>query len=195
MGKHNRVRHRAADEVVAFVGPVGVGKTTAVHSLSTERVTTRAVLRPGDQGQRFRVQHGEARVDQGGWTAPDGRHVGLFGTPGQVAFTDVYSPAEGGQCRLVLLVPGDHPGAVAECVEWFTYLGQPFWGAITVGVTRRLEGRGGADLSRYRAALAQFDPNVVVVDADPRERDAVMQLVQAAIGEACGGREVLDQAG
>ncbi|HRW18904.1 MAG TPA: hypothetical protein P5181_08675 [Dermatophilaceae bacterium] len=170
------VRHQ-----VAFVGPFGVGKTTAVHAVSdtdvvNTDVSTRALPRPGSPRKATTT----VGIDYGEWTTPAGVTIGVYGTPGQERF----SPARRGaatKAHCVLWLFGNQPYGVDEGEEWLGYLGADSWRRLTVAVSRLGERKGCPDLAAYGRMAHRFDKSIPVVAADPRERDDVERVVLTAL--------------
>jgi signal recognition particle receptor subunit beta len=170
---------------VAFVGPFGVGKTTAVRVVSDTPVVNTDVLtavgrlpRPGSPRKRTTT----VGLDYGEWFAPDDSVVSVVGTPGQERFITVRRSAEPRSTSIVLWVFGDRPYAVDEAAEWLGYLGdQRTWSRLVVAVTRIDETTPGPRLESFRPMLDGFADGIPLLSADPRERDDVVRVLNVAL--------------
>lgn len=117
---------------VVFVGPMGVGKTTAVTALSDVSVagtdvrrSTLAFTEPAQDGKTTTT----VGIDYGEWTDPEGRRIALLGTPGQVRFSSARDSVTARRARLVLWVFGQRPDAAFEIGRWLELLGdESVWG-------------------------------------------------------------------
>ncbi|SJM64618.1 ATP/GTP-binding protein [Gulosibacter sp. 10] len=174
------IGHRAIREL-AFVGPFGVGKTTAVRTLSDIEVANTEVV---TSSFRHRAVGGKARttvgIDYGEWHTPEGI-VALYGTPGQARFRILRSRNLPETTRQILLLYGDHEHALEEAREWLSYLDAERLGArLTVGLTR-LERGGGPPVVAYRQLLdALFSREIPLFVVDPRKREDVAFLARMA---------------
>lgn len=181
--RHIVVGHRSNREL-AFVGPFGVGKSTAVRALSTVEVATTEVLTAAAlrTGRRAAEQKSTTTValDYGEWRSPFGT-ITLYGTPGQSRFRterDRHMPA---WTALVLLLFGHTDYALEEAEEWLSYLDAGKLGPrLTVVITRK-EGHADAELDPYRQLAQRFSPEIQVTTADPRDTDDVSRVVLMAL--------------
>ena len=86
---------------VVFVGPVGVGKTTCVETLSTVLPIMTEVK--GSENDEFIPRWKTTTtvgIDYGIWKRDDGTEIGLFGTAGQDRFESTRAPKIGrASCR------------------------------------------------------------------------------------------------
>jgi signal recognition particle receptor subunit beta len=171
---------------ISFVGPFGVGKTTAVFTLcgasvSTTEVTSSMVA--ARLGRRVKPTT-TVGLELGEWTAPDGGQLTVVGTPGQERFDVVRRSAMPRSMGVVLWLFGGHEYAVLDARLWLEFISKEVPASkITVAVTRL--GDDPEDLARFeeiRATIARTAPTVPVVRADPRERDDVERLVLLAAG-------------
>ncbi len=169
---------------IAFVGPFGVGKTTAVRTISdTEVVNTDVVSavgrapRPGSPRKRSTT----VGIDYGEWISPVGV-VSIVGTPGQERFVTMRQSALPRSTAVVLWLFGDRGYAVDEGEEWVTFLGgRPVWERLTVAVTRHGDTADSPPLSAFRAMLDRYDRRMPLVTADPRDRGDLVELCSRAL--------------
>ncbi|MDY6054902.1 hypothetical protein [Micrococcus sp.] len=170
---------------VVFVGPMGVGKTTAVTALSDipvvgtdVRQSTLTFAEPSQEGKTTTT----VGIDYGEWTDPEGNRIALLGTPGQVRFSSARESVTAGRARVVLWIFGQRPDAAFQIGRWLELLGDASVWSRTVIALTRLEG---ADPERAIAlARRTLDPrfqHVPVLVADPREAADVARVTLASL--------------
>lgn len=170
---------------VSFVGPFGVGKSTAVRSLSdTDVVNTDVrsavgkIPRPGSP-RKLTTTVG---LDYGEWHRPGGPIVAIVGTPGQERFQTVRKSATPRSSAVVLWLFGDQTYAIDEAREWIEFLGgERTWRRLTIAVTRLGDRRGCPTLAHYRELAGSYDAGMPVLPADPRDRESVAELVRISL--------------
>ncbi|MBO3129161.1 GTP-binding protein [Dermatophilus congolensis] len=167
---------------VTFVGPYGVGKSTAVRSLSDIPVVNTEVMstmaRPGGRAARRMTTVG---LDYGEWGSNYGA-VAVVGTPGQARFQSTRDHARGRASAVVLWMYGQNEYALEETAEWIKVLGnEQTWSRLTVAVTRLDEGENHPALEDYRPVLDSFSPDIRLLAGDPRDRDSVIRVVETAL--------------
>jgi uncharacterized protein len=178
---------------VAFVGPFGVGKTTAVCTVSDSAVTTTEVMSSALRAQTGRHIKTTTTVglEIGEWTAPDGRRVSIVGTPGQERFDLVRRSAMPRSTGVVLWLFGNHDAALLDAELWLEFLGKEVaTEKLTVAVTR-LDNDADPLLSQFREVVHRCDARIPVVAADPRERDSVAEVAVIALRLPTTTKEVV----
>ncbi|MBW3086225.1 hypothetical protein KEM60_02436 [Austwickia sp. TVS 96-490-7B] len=169
---------------MAFVGPLGVGKTTAVRSISDVPVLSTEVMRAAiavraDSFNNKRTT--TVGIDYGEWTTPSGMRVGVVGTPGQVRFSSTRTSVIARRGSIVLWLFGDHPQPVQQAAEWIERLGDAsVWSRLVLAITRRPP-YGGTDLAEFEACARSYHPQMKVLDADPRVREDVARIIITAL--------------
>ena len=98
-----------SDAEVVFIGPVGVGKTTAVQTLSSvPPINTEVMMFEGaEEFLHTSKTTTTVGIDYGMWVRPDGKVIGLFGTTGQDRFTDSRTPLLNPDAGIVIWLYGD----------------------------------------------------------------------------------------
>ena len=154
-----------SDAEVVFIGPVGVGKTTAVQTLSSvPPINTEVMMFEGaEEFLHTSKTTTTVGIDYGMWVRPDGKVIGLFGTTGQDRFTDSRTP---------LLNP-DTLGT--DLGSWITTAGGPTNShRILIGVNYPTD----EGLNEIKATLEQLElGHIRVTTADPRNIDDVRRVV------------------
>jgi signal recognition particle receptor subunit beta len=167
---------------VVFVGPFGVGKSTAVRSVSDVPVVVvePAAAQPESRASR-RLADPET-VERGEWWSGPGDPVAVVAAPGQVRVGAL--PCAEAECttRAVLWLYGHTPDALDEADEWLGYLA-PDLGDIPLSVAvTRLEVPGDRPaLADYRPVVDRWARGAPVVSADPRDRQSVEEVLLAAV--------------
>ena len=185
-----------AQQQVAFVGPFGVGKTTAVFTLCGDSVASTDV-----QSSLVRARAGRhvkptttVGLEMGEWTAPDGRTVSVVGTPGQERFDLVRRSAMPRSAGVVLWLFGDHEHAGLDAELWLDFIAaEVLMDKITVALTRLAGQDVEAELDAFRQIVDRFSPTIPVLAADPRDAGDVQAVVLTAL--RAPALQVVDQAG
>ena len=167
---------------VAFVGPFGVGKTTAVDAVSAGDVTTTEVPSSGARHTSGRHIKPTTTVglELGDWITPDGKIVSLVGTPGQERFDDVRKSAMPRSNGVVLWLYGHHEHALLDCELWLHFITQDVAATkLTIAVTRLDE--ASISVEDFQGVVAQIDDRIPVLAADPRDRASVERILLAAL--------------
>jgi uncharacterized protein len=169
---------------VSFVGPFGVGKTTAVFSLCGASVSSTEVRRSmlaGGSGRRVK-QTTTVGLELGDWTAPDGLPVTIVGTPGQERFDVVRRSALPQASAVVLWLFGDHQHAALDARLWTELIAEDVpLSKVTVALTRLNPATEPDQFDEVRNSLAQVQPGLSIAIADPRSADDVAAVVSVAL--------------
>ena len=172
---------------VVFCGPLGVGKTTAVRTVSDVEVANTDVRRAGS---RHAAETSDEKttttvgIDYGEWRPAGSTPVAVFGTPGQVRFDTVRASTMSGSLHTVLWLYGHTDYAVDEAEEWLRYLAvqdATVYERMTVAVTRLEEPGEHPGLGDFATLLKEFG-DIPVIAADPRDRTDVERVVSTALG-------------
>ena len=148
-----------SDAEVVFIGPVGVGKTTAVQTLSSvPPINTEVMMFVGaEEFVHTSKTTTTVGIDYGMWVRPDGKVIGLFGTTGQDRFTDSRTPLLNPDAGIVIWLYGDSDTLGTDLGSWIT----------------TDEG-----LNEIKATLEQLElGHIRVTTADPRNIDDVRRVV------------------
>lgn len=178
---------------VAFVGPFGVGKTTAVCTVADGSVTTTEVMSSalrGRTGGRHLKTTTTVGLEIGEWRSPSGSKVSVVGTPGQERFDMVRRSAMPRSTGVVLWLFGHHDVALLDAELWMEFITKEVHTRkMTVAITRLAKGEAG--LPRFRDVISRFDPRVPVICADPRERKDVIDVLHTALRLPAREKEVV----
>ncbi len=179
---------RSATPQVVFVGPYGVGKSTAVRAVSDVEVVPDPTVVPAVPGTRAALRASGCGSERGEWAGgPDGP-VSVVSVAGQLRFravgTGLVPPT-----RMVLWLYGHTPDALDEAEEWLGYLSPELGESpLTVAVTR-LEVPGDRPaLVDYRPVVDRWVRGAPLVSADPRDRESVEEVLTAAVRASAPAR-------
>ncbi|KQB85164.1 hypothetical protein [Corynebacterium oculi] len=168
---------------VVFIGPVGVGKTTAVRTLSSiptinteAQLSSEADLSPEHTPTKQSTTVG---LDIGLWERPDGTLVGLYGTPGQDRFVACRTPMLNPQAGIVIWLYGNSPKLLEDLYHWIDVAGGK---DSAHRLTVALNYASTSHLSDVQKSLKKKGYKGVPVHlVDPRREEEVRQLVTTAI--------------
>ncbi len=192
-GRRPAVRaHPPVPVKIVVAGAFGVGKTTAVASISEiPPLTTEAAMTSAaaDVDRRDLVPEKTTTtvaMDFGRITIDDSLKLYLFGTPGQERFGFMWDDLTRGALGALVMVDTRRLEDCFAAVDYFERLDLPFVVAVN-----RFEDELLHDLEEVRWALA-VDPSVRVVSFDARRfvsvRDALLVVLHEALRAAQQGR-------
>ncbi|MEN9373320.1 MAG: hypothetical protein RIR79_872 [Pseudomonadota bacterium] len=175
--------HTTTHQVV-FVGPFGVGKTTALRSVSDIPVVDTDVA--SSEVDAAMQSNGKTTttigLDYGEWSFPDGSRVSLVGVPGQDRFEAMWDTLIAHSSAIVLWVYGDRDPDLIELHKWLRALAQrKALARLAVAVTRFPTDYQDSALTPYRDIVERFHPFAPVITADPRNANEVMQAITMAL--------------
>nr|VDG64146.1 Uncharacterised protein [Streptococcus thermophilus] len=171
------------DHEVVFLGPVGVGKTTAISTLSTlAPVQTEVYAATADDFYVHAKTTTTVGIDYGMWHRPDGRTIGLYGTPGQERFHAARGPATNPEAGLVLWLFGYEHLLEDQVREWIMAIHDlDAFDRVVVAVNFQQPGQPDA-VAALRLLIPDYGfPDVPIMSADPRKPADVSAVVDAAL--------------
>lgn len=167
---------------VAFVGPFGVGKTTALRAISDIPVVDTDVASSERLPPIPGKTHTTVGFDYGELKLPDGERIGLFGLPGQDRFGAMWHMVLPSASAVVLWLHGDHPQLARELRHWLAALnGLVTPAKLSVAVTRVPPELAESRLELLSDELARFNPVAPLLTADPRRSQDVRLAVAMAL--------------
>jgi uncharacterized protein len=177
---------------IVVAGGFGVGKTTAVGSISeispltTEADMTAASLGIDDTSQVPAKRTTTVAMDFGCITIDESLKLYLFGTPGQDRFGFMWDDLAIGAIGALVIVDSRRLDDCYPAVDYFERLGLPFVVAVN-----RFDGLVAHDLPSIRWALA-IDDAVPLTTFDARDklsvRDALLVVLDQALARARGAQ-------
>lgn len=175
--------HTTSQQVV-FVGPFGVGKTTALRAVSdipvvnTDVASLEACANP-ELPDKTDTTTG---FDYGEWRFVDGSRVSLIGIPGQERFKVMWDVMLPRSSAIVLWLYGNREGQMAECAKWLEALAErKAIARLAVAVTRVPDAEAERVLTPYRDMIGCYHPLAPVITADPRSKSDVLQAITMAL--------------
>ncbi|OIO60514.1 MAG: hypothetical protein COX57_07265 [Alphaproteobacteria bacterium CG_4_10_14_0_2_um_filter_63_37] len=167
---------------VVFVGPFGVGKTTALRAISDIAVVDTDVF----TAERHKANPEKARTtvgfDYGEIKLDEKQRIALFGLPGQYRFDAMWQTFLPSAVAVVLWVYGDAPQAERDLGIWLEVLRRYIAPEVlSVAVTRMTEPVEEEQLEGFYNVLAQFNPLAPLICADPRRPEDVRSAVAMAL--------------
>jgi uncharacterized protein len=164
---------------IIFTGPVGVGKSTAIASISdTPPVKTEELATDFSKGDKTTTT---VAMDYGVMNLDDGECLHLYGTPGQERFDFMWDILTEGGVGLVLLINNDVVNPMQD-LHFFLDAFDSFIkkSRLVVGVNF-MDTRPGPTISDYREQLKQTKYKAPVFEIDARERRDVALLLEALL--------------
>ncbi|MGQ0837745.1 GTP-binding protein [Actinokineospora sp.] len=173
---------------IVVAGGFGVGKTTAVTSISeiqpltTEAEMTTVGARHDDPGLVPGKHTTTVAMDFGCITIDETLKLYLFGTPGQDRFGFMWDDLATGALGALVIVDSRRLDDCYPAVDYFEQLQLPFVVAVNL-----FDGLAAHDLNAIRWAL-DIDESTAVIAFDARERlsvrDALLAVLDTSLGRA-----------
>jgi signal recognition particle receptor subunit beta len=173
---------------IVIAGGFGVGKTTAVGSISeispltTEADMTTASIGVDDVSKVPAKRTTTVAMDFGCITIDESLKLYLFGTPGQDRFGFMWDDLAIGAIGALVIVDSRRLDDCYPAVDYFERLGLPFVVAVN-----RFDGLVAHDLPSIRWALA-VDDGIPLITFDARDklsvRDALLVVLDQALARA-----------
>lgn len=164
---------------IIFTGPVGAGKTTAIHAISdAPPVSTDA--RAKDM-TASRKQTTTVAMDYGTMRLNDKERIHLYGTPGQERFNFMWDILTEGGIGLILLLDNTRPAPFND-MRFFTQAFRSFIQntSLVIGVTRS-DLKPTPHIDEYHRELDGLGIKAPIFEIDARRREDVSLLVQALL--------------
>ncbi|PAT08392.1 hypothetical protein [Corynebacterium hadale] len=172
-----------SDSEVVFVGPVGVGKTTGVATISTVTpINTEAHANASDDFIAQTKTTTTVGIDFGVWDRADTTRVAVFGTAGQDQFDDARTPARNPAAALVVWLFGLPQLLEQQVVHWLETIGSLDAYHRTTFAVNFIDPDGPDPLPILRDFLSTAGhSDIPVVAADPRVHDDVARVIDLAL--------------
>lgn len=171
------------DADVVFLGPVGVGKSTAIAALSTlAPVQTEVFASNSDDFYVETKTTTTVGIEYGVWHRSDGRTIGLYGTPGQERFDVARSHAANPEAAVVLWLFGYEHLLDDEIAEWVMVIHHlNAFNRVVVAVNFTEPGQEDPVAKLIGLIPSYGFPDVPIVSADPRNPADVAAVVDLAL--------------
>lgn len=169
---------------IVIAGGFGVGKTTAVASISEIPPLTTEAMMTSVAAEIDRAGHVPAKttttvaLDMGRITIDEGLKLYLFGTPGQDRFGFMWPDLSSGAIGALVIVDTRRLDECFPAIDYFEAIALPFVVAVN-----RFDDSLAHDLSDVRWALAISD-EIPIITFDARERVSVRDALLAVLGRS-----------
>jgi signal recognition particle receptor subunit beta len=164
---------------IIFAGPVGAGKTTAIHSISdVPPVKTDATA---SDMAKDRKSATTVAMDYGIMNLPGGEKLHLYGTPGQERFNFMWDILTEGGIGLILLLDNTRADPFLD-MKFFLGSFSQFISKTTVaiGVTQ-MDLSDKPTIADYQIKLKEIGLNRPVFAVDARVKNDISILVQSLL--------------
>ncbi|MCK9619690.1 MAG: GTP-binding protein [Methylobacter sp.] len=164
---------------IIFAGPVGAGKTTAIHSISdVPPVKTDATA---SDMAKDRKSATTVAMDYGIMNLPGGEKLHLYGTPGQERFNFMWDILTEGGIGLILLLDNTRADPFLD-MKFFLDSFSQFISKTTVaiGVTQ-MDLSDKPTIADYQIKLKEIGLNRPVFAVDARVKNDISILVQSLL--------------
>ncbi len=164
---------------IIFAGPVGVGKTTSIATISDiPPVTTEA--KASDETAELK-ENTTVAMDYGVLNLDDGEKLHLYGTPGQDRFSYMWEILTQGGIGLVLLLDNSREDPLAD-MEFYLNAFKDFIAdrEVVIGVTR-MEGTPRPGISDHQTRLKKLGIKAPVFEVDGRSKNDIKTLLLALL--------------
>ena len=164
---------------IVFTGPVGAGKTTAIHTLSdAPPVSTNE---SASDMTKKRKQETTVAMDYGMMNLAGNEKIHLYGTPGQERFNFMWDILTDGGLGLIILVDNSRKEPIKDLIFYINsfkdYINET---ALCIGITQT-DLSSYPRISNYHEALQEIDLQAPIFQIDAREYKDVSMLVQALL--------------
>jgi uncharacterized protein len=164
---------------IIFTGPVGAGKTTAIHSISDlPPIKTDAAASDMAKSKKSATT---VAMDYGVMNLPGGEKIHLYGTPGQERFDFMWDILVTGGIGLILLLDNTRADPFVD-MKFFLDAFNKFIDdtAVAIGVTQ-MDVSAKPTLDNYHAQLSNMGLKLPVFAVDARVRNDVSILIQSLL--------------
>lgn len=167
---------------IVLLGPVGVGKTTAIRSITDgEPVSTEMPMLAGPMGDKTTTT---VALDFSSITLDDGTPLLVYGVPGQEHYAFMWPLVLEGAIGAIILLDARERAIDHTCTAWLaTVAGNAPDASVVVGVTHA-DVAPSFTLSSLRRTVKDFPWPVPVFTFDARDRDQTQQLMRALVVSA-----------
>ena len=164
---------------LVFAGPVGTGKTTAIHSVTdSEPISSEMALSEPAMGDKTTTT---VALDFSAAILDDGTPLLVYGLPGQQRFSHMRPIVLEGAFGVVIVLDGSSPDVAEQCEYWLREIrahqaGMP----MVIGITHT-DAVAEFSIGPVRSAIRRCGGPVPTFTFDARDREQVAHLVRALL--------------
>lgn len=159
---------------IVVTGDAGVGKSTAIRTVSDGRVNTTEVNSRAGRTVTAALDYAEVDIEPA-------HRLRLFGAPGEARYEHMHGIVARGASGIVLLIDNSAADPVGDCIASVQRLRRHDADLpVVVGITRSeicIE----PGIGEYGAALAERGMAVPLLTADTRQRDDLLGLLDVLL--------------
>lgn len=159
-----------------FAGPMGAGKTTAIRAISeiepiSTEVANTDLLESNKAETTVAMDYGELTLDTGD-------KLRLYGSPGQKRFEFMWPLLAEGALGVVVLLDNSRADPLADLHDFLAAFDPQIGAGRVVIAVGRLASHPHPSLDDYVAAVSRRGQFLPVVDADVRQREDVIGVLE-----------------
>ncbi len=164
---------------IIFTGPVGAGKTTAIHSIS-DIPPVKTDASASDMAKSRKAETTVA-MDYGVMNLDDGDKIHLYGTPGQERFDFMWDILTTGGIGLILLLDNTRSDPFQDMRFFLDSFGQFISDtSVAIGVTQ-MDLSNRPTIDEYHQQLKGVGLKSPIFSVDARRKNDVALLVQSLL--------------
>lgn len=164
---------------IIFTGPVGAGKTTAIHTISdVPPIKTDALASDMTKARKSATT---VAMDYGIMNLDDGEKIHLYGTPGQERFDFMWDILVTGGIGLIILLDNTRADPFKD-MRFFLQAFKKYIAdtSVAIGVTQ-MDVNNKPTIADYHAQLKGLELKPPIFAVDARVKDDVSLLVQSLL--------------
>lgn len=164
---------------IIFAGSMGAGKTTAIESLSDDKVISTDVENTDKESHSKLLT--TVGIDYGSIMLPPDIKIALYGTPGQTRFQLVWSVVTKGALGAIILIDSSSDKAPEELPYYIEHFHKNGMDNIVVGLTHTDIDNGYLTLDDCFDILEKQEFVFPVFSVDSRRKEDVLLLVESLL--------------
>lgn len=158
-----------------FTGSMGVGKTTAIVTVSEIAPCSTDVANNDREGHAKATT--TAALDYGEVFLESGDRLRLYGTPGQARFDFMWKILGQGALGVIILVDNSRPDPLADLRDYARAFGDLLAVSRAVVGVGRTESHSAPRIDDYHAAMSELGYEAPILSVDVRRRNDVLMLL------------------
>ncbi len=169
----------ANNHKIIFTGPVGVGKTTAISTISD--IAIFETDESASDMTKSRKRTTTVAMDYGLLKLGNGERIHLYGTPGQERFDFMWDILTEGGLGLILLLDNSRPDPFKD-MQFFLDSFKDFIddNKVVIGITH-MESNPSPTIDAYHHQLNELNMSAPVFEVDARNKKDVVTLLKVLL--------------